>query len=102
MRLGIDFGTTHTVVAAATDGRYPVAAFDTGHGFSPFVPGLAAVAFGGVGLLGAGDDVPLSSWLVWFVGSALLHDLVIAPVVVAVLGCGRRPDSTVRRAPDLE
>ena len=42
MRLGIDFGTTHTVVAAATDGRYPVAAFDTGHGFSPFVPGIAA------------------------------------------------------------
>jgi molecular chaperone DnaK (HSP70) len=41
MRLGIDFGTTHTVVAAATDGRYPVAAFDTGHGFAPFVPGLA-------------------------------------------------------------
>ena len=41
MRLGIDFGTTHTVVAAATDGRYPVAAFDTGHGFASFVPGLA-------------------------------------------------------------
>lgn len=48
------------------------------------VPGLAAVAVGVVGLLGAGDDVPLSSWLGWFVGSALLHDLVIAPVVVAV------------------
>jgi molecular chaperone DnaK (HSP70) len=42
MRLGIDFGTTHTVVAAATDGRYPVAAFENGHGFSPFIPGIAA------------------------------------------------------------
>jgi molecular chaperone DnaK (HSP70) len=44
MRLGIDFGTTRTVVAAATDGRYPVAAFDTGHGFSDFVPGLAVAS----------------------------------------------------------
>ncbi len=41
MRLGIDFGTTRTVVAAAVEGRYPVAAFDTGHGFVDFVPGLA-------------------------------------------------------------
>ncbi len=41
MRLGIDFGTTRTVVAAAIDGRYPVAVFETGHGFSDFVPGLA-------------------------------------------------------------
>jgi molecular chaperone DnaK (HSP70) len=41
MRLGIDFGTTRTVVAASIEGRYPVAAFDTGHGFSDFVPGLA-------------------------------------------------------------
>jgi molecular chaperone DnaK (HSP70) len=41
MRLGIDFGTTRTVVAAAVSGRYPVAVFETAHGFSEFVPGLA-------------------------------------------------------------
>jgi molecular chaperone DnaK (HSP70) len=41
MRLGIDFGTTRTVVAAAVRGRYPVAVFETPHGFEDFVPGLA-------------------------------------------------------------
>jgi hypothetical protein len=54
------------------------------------VPGLAAAGFGVVGLLGAGDDVPLRSWLAWFVGSALLHDLVLAPVVVVVGALARR------------
>src|SRR5712675_1286305 len=29
MRLGIDFGTTRTVVAAAVDGRYPVVSFES-------------------------------------------------------------------------
>ncbi len=46
MRLGIDFGTTRTVVAAADGGRYPVAAFDVGDGFVDYVPGLAALADG--------------------------------------------------------
>ena len=41
MRLGIDFGTTRTVVAAVEDGRYPVAIFDTPRGLSDFLPGLA-------------------------------------------------------------
>jgi molecular chaperone DnaK (HSP70) len=41
MRLGIDFGTTRTVVAAAVDGRYPIAVFETPRGFAEFVPGLA-------------------------------------------------------------
>ena len=41
MRLGIDFGTTRTVVAAAVDGRYPVAVFETARGYSDFVPSLA-------------------------------------------------------------
>lgn len=48
------------------------------------LPGLAALGYGIVGLLGAGDDVPLRSWLTWFVGSALLHDLVIAPVWIGL------------------
>jgi molecular chaperone DnaK (HSP70) len=46
MRLGIDFGTTRTVVAAAVHGRYPVAAFETPRGFLDYLPGLAAVARG--------------------------------------------------------
>jgi molecular chaperone DnaK (HSP70) len=50
MRLGIDFGTTRTVVAAAREGRYPVAAFDTGHGFVDFVPGLAVGMQSGMAL----------------------------------------------------
>ena len=44
MRLGIDFGTTRTVVAAAVKGRYPVADFETAAGFSDFVPGMAALS----------------------------------------------------------
>ena len=48
------------------------------------LPGLAAVAYGGHGLLTAGRRVPLDSWLTWFVGSALLHDLVIAPVWIGL------------------
>lgn len=47
------------------------------------VPGFAAVAFGAVGLL-RDDRVPLPAWLTWFVGSALVHDLVIAPLVIGV------------------
>ncbi len=46
MRLGIDFGTTRTVVAAAVDGRYPVAVFETPRGFAEFVPGLAVRGHG--------------------------------------------------------
>jgi hypothetical protein len=48
------------------------------------LPGLAAVAYGAYGLLTAGSRVPLGSWLTWFVGSALLHDLVIAPVWIGL------------------
>jgi hypothetical protein len=47
------------------------------------VPGFAAVGWGAVGLL-RDDRVPLPAWLTWFVGSALVHDLVIAPLVVVV------------------
>ena len=41
MRLGIDFGTTRTVVAAVDSGRYPVAVFETPRGLSDYLPGLA-------------------------------------------------------------
>lgn len=46
MRLGIDFGTTRTVVSTAIDGRYPVAAFDDGGEFREHVPGIAALRDG--------------------------------------------------------
>lgn len=48
------------------------------------LPGLVAVLYGMYGLLTAGSRVPLGSWLTWFVGSALLHDLVIAPVWIGL------------------
>lgn len=41
MRLGIDFGTTRTVVSACVKGRYPVALFDTPKGYVDYLPGIA-------------------------------------------------------------
>src|ERR1043166_2334695 len=46
MRLGIDFGTTRTVVAAVDDGRHPIAAFDHDREFRDYVPGIAALRGG--------------------------------------------------------
>jgi len=46
MRLGIDFGTTRTVVARVQDGRHPLAAFDEAGEFRDYVPGIAAVRRG--------------------------------------------------------
>ena len=48
------------------------------------LPGLAAVGYGAHGLLTAGGRVPLDSWLTWFVGSALLNDLVLAPLWIGL------------------
>ncbi len=42
MRLGIDFGTTRTVVAAVHEGRYPVVSFEVDGRFSEYLPGYAA------------------------------------------------------------
>ena len=44
MRLGIDFGTTRTVIAASRGGNYPVVSFETEDGFADFLPGLAHLA----------------------------------------------------------
>lgn len=55
MRLGIDFGTTRTVVAAARAGRYPVATFESNDEFLEFLPGFAG--WGDKGLL-CGTDAP--------------------------------------------
>ena len=46
MRLGIDFGTTRTVVASVQDGRHPLVAFDEGGEFREHVPGIAALRRG--------------------------------------------------------
>src|SRR4051812_34627124 len=46
MRIGIDFGTTRTVVALARDGRHPLVAFDAGGEFHEYVPGVAVIANG--------------------------------------------------------
>jgi len=54
------------------------------------LPGLGAVGYGIYGLLTAGSRVPLDSWLTWFVGSALLHDLVIGPVWIGLGWLGAR------------
>jgi hypothetical protein len=48
------------------------------------LPGLAAVAYGAQGLLTAGARVPLGSWLTWFLGGVLVHDLVVAPLWIGL------------------
>lgn len=48
------------------------------------LPGLAAVAYGVSGLVTAGGRVPLGSWATWFVGSAVVHDLVVAPLWIGL------------------
>jgi hypothetical protein len=54
------------------------------------LPGLGAALYGVYGLLTAGSRVPLDSWLTCFVGSALLHDLVIAPIWIGLGWLGTR------------
>ena len=52
MRLGIDFGTTRTVVSGALGGRYPVMCFDVGGVFRDHLPGAAAVTGDGALVFG--------------------------------------------------
>ena len=40
MRVGIDLGTTRTVIASAEDGRHPVAAFEIEGGWRDWLPGV--------------------------------------------------------------
>ena len=40
VRVGIDFGTTRTVVSSAEDGRHPVAAFEVDGGHREWIPGV--------------------------------------------------------------
>lgn len=46
MRLGIDFGTTRTVVAAEESGNYPVCTFSWNGELKEYIPSLAAVQDG--------------------------------------------------------
>jgi molecular chaperone DnaK (HSP70) len=48
MKLGIDFGTTRSVVAAVQAGRYPVACFELGDALRDHLPGLAALTDAGL------------------------------------------------------
>ncbi|HEY3682081.1 MAG TPA: hypothetical protein VGL93_03535 [Streptosporangiaceae bacterium] len=58
--------------------------------------GGALMLFGLLGLLSdAGDDHPIG-WALWFAGGVLVHDLVIAPVVVAAGWALRRVARPVR------
>lgn len=46
LRLGIDLGTTRTVVVGAERGRYPIASFDLGGSFCDHLPSVAVQAEG--------------------------------------------------------
>ena len=48
MRLGIDLGTTRTVIAAAEEGRYPVASFELAGQWQDHLPGIAALGDDGL------------------------------------------------------
>lgn len=86
MRLGIDFGTTRTVIAAVRDGRYPVASFHTPDGFSEYLPGLASIQPEGLRFGTEADIQGLST--------AELHGLVRS-VKQSITGLA--PDETVCR-----
>jgi hypothetical protein len=46
--------------------------------------GFAVMAYGVFGLLAESDRTHPGKWVRWFVGSAIAHDFVVAPVTIAV------------------
>jgi len=48
MKLGIDFGTTRTVVASAEDGNYPICTFNFEGNSKEYIPTLLAIKEGGL------------------------------------------------------
>ncbi|GAB3987221.1 hypothetical protein GCM10029978_105100 [Actinoallomurus acanthiterrae] len=55
--------------------------------------GAALIGVGGVGLLADAADTHPVGWLVWFVASALAHDLLLAPILLATAALtGRIPE----------
>jgi len=63
------------------------------------VPGLAAVAYGAYGLWTSLSSEALTSWAVWMLGGALLHDLVVAPVWIGLGWLAARTLPRPARAP---
>jgi hypothetical protein len=54
------------------------------------VVGWAVIAVGLVGVASEGRDVPVVAFGRWVIGLALIHDLVLVPVVLAIgIGIGR-------------
>src|SRR6516164_588455 len=84
MRFGIDFGTTHTVVATCDRGNYPIVAFNDSAGDAhEFVPTVVAerageLRFGHEALELAADP----SW-------------TVLRSFKRLLGAGARPDATI-------
>ena len=90
MRLGIDYGTTRTVIAAVREGRYPVASFRTDSGFVEYLPGLASVTQNG---LRYGTDAESE----WSIGQTKRDAAELQPLVRSVKEAvtGAAPDETV-------
>jgi hypothetical protein len=63
------------------------------------VPGLAAVAYGAYGLWTSLSSEALTSWAIWMLGGALLHDLVVAPVWIGLGWLAARTLPRPARAP---
>ncbi len=64
--MGIDFGTTRTVVAAAGDGRHPIASFEIDGEYRDWIPGVVAsrdgaLSFGWDALASPGADAVVRS-----------------------------------------
>jgi molecular chaperone DnaK (HSP70) len=93
VRLGIDFGTTHTVVATADRGNYPVVPFVDAQGDShDFVPSMIAersgeLRFGWQAAPCAGRD----GWTVVRSFKRLLSDPRATPVDAVLIGGSRVP-----------
>jgi molecular chaperone DnaK (HSP70) len=91
MKLGIDFGTTRTVVAVADRGNYPVVSFQSDAGeFKPWFPSLIAakgeqICFG----ISAESHVEDSDWeFLRSVKRLLAHN---GPEEIVTLGCRAVP-----------
>lgn len=53
--------------------------------FSPWtIAGIGIMAFGVFGLFLDSADTRPDRWVRWFVGGALVHDLIVAPIVIGV------------------
>ncbi|MBX7195399.1 MAG: Hsp70 family protein [Sandaracinaceae bacterium] len=116
MRLGIDLGTTRTVIARVDGGRYPIVSIDTGLGSAEWVPGACAERADGTRVHGwealAADDAPALLRSVKRAISGLPADAIVEALpsrptaaalldehVAHVLACVRRALSLANDAP---